>query len=399
MKEHELLRVAVVIQRYGREIIGGAEIHARMLVERLNSHPDVQIEVFTSCAKNHMTWANDYSSGLDPHEQIPVHRFKTVRTRSKFLGLYLRLLQCVPKFLKPARRFLEKRWIEAQGPFVPDLISHLKSRQGEFHCCLAFTYLYYPTLACISGLDIPTVLIPMAHDEAPWYFVETGESLSKTRAILANSAAELRFIQQTRPEIAHKMSVAGIGIDVNANRNPSVPKKSGQDFKLLYLGRIGKGKAVHELLYYFSQQTQTRRVILHLAGPIENGFALPQDNENIIYHGRITDEEKNSLLSEVDCIVNPSHHESMSILVLEAISSGKPVLAQAQCEIFQDYAKEYDTIYLFSDKNSWNHQLIKIQNELPDLESKLTTNADKLRRKYQWSRIERSVISQLQRLN
>jgi glycosyltransferase involved in cell wall biosynthesis len=235
----------------------------------------------------------------------------------------------------------------------------------------------------------------MAHDETPWYFLETSESLKHAHSILANTEAEKKFIQRTKPEISSKIQVAGIGLEDQRNGSYELKLATENAFNLLYLGRIGKGKAIHELLRYFLRECLNKRVILHLAGPVEDGFELPQKNSSVLYHGRVDEAQKQELIKEADCIVNPSHHESMSILVLEAIAAGKPVLAQAECEVFQEYANDYDTVYLFSDTKSFWNQLSTMRADQPNLELRLSANSKKLRSKYQWSNIEQLIISSL----
>jgi hypothetical protein len=56
-------RIAFIIQRYGIEVNGGAEYHCRMVAEKLKDL--VNVEVLTSCAKDHNSWANEYKPGLN----------------------------------------------------------------------------------------------------------------------------------------------------------------------------------------------------------------------------------------------------------------------------------------------------------------------------------------------
>ena len=55
------MRVAIVVQRYGVEVNGGAELHARTIAELL--HEDVDVTVLTTCALDYRTWADHYPPG------------------------------------------------------------------------------------------------------------------------------------------------------------------------------------------------------------------------------------------------------------------------------------------------------------------------------------------------
>ena len=56
------MKLAVVVQRYGADINGGAELHARYIAERLSRH--AQVEVLTTCAKNYVSWRNERPPGV-----------------------------------------------------------------------------------------------------------------------------------------------------------------------------------------------------------------------------------------------------------------------------------------------------------------------------------------------
>ena len=53
------MKIAIVVQRYGADINGGAELHARYIAEHLSKH--VQVEVLTTCATDYITWRNALS--------------------------------------------------------------------------------------------------------------------------------------------------------------------------------------------------------------------------------------------------------------------------------------------------------------------------------------------------
>jgi hypothetical protein len=73
------VKLAVVVQRYGAEINGGAELHARYVAEHLARHADV--EVSTTCARDYVTWRNEYPPGEGRVNGVAVRRFPVRRER------------------------------------------------------------------------------------------------------------------------------------------------------------------------------------------------------------------------------------------------------------------------------------------------------------------------------
>ncbi|HLH28669.1 MAG TPA: hypothetical protein VKW77_07110, partial [Acidimicrobiales bacterium] len=75
------MRLAVVAPRYGPEVIGGAESAVRMLAERLTGVRGWPVEVFTSCALDHLTWENTEPEGTTVCNGVTVHRFPVASRR------------------------------------------------------------------------------------------------------------------------------------------------------------------------------------------------------------------------------------------------------------------------------------------------------------------------------
>ena len=74
------MKLAVVVQRYGVEVSGGAELHARYIAEHLSRHADVR--VLTTCARDYITWKNEFPAGETLVNAIPVERFPVARERN-----------------------------------------------------------------------------------------------------------------------------------------------------------------------------------------------------------------------------------------------------------------------------------------------------------------------------
>ena len=73
------MRLAVVVQRYGADINGGAELHARYIAERLSRHAEV--EVVTTCARDYVTWRNERPAGIEEVNGVRGRRFPVAHER------------------------------------------------------------------------------------------------------------------------------------------------------------------------------------------------------------------------------------------------------------------------------------------------------------------------------
>ena len=110
------MKIAVVVQRYGAEISGGAELHARYIAERLARHAEV--EVLTTCATDYLSWRNELPVGEDKVNGVRVRRFAVSRPRNT--DDFGRRSQLV--FERQHSLADEIAWLDSEGPTSPTLI-------------------------------------------------------------------------------------------------------------------------------------------------------------------------------------------------------------------------------------------------------------------------------------
>jgi len=318
-------RVAMVVQRFGEELTGGAESLARQVALRLAPH--AKLEVFTTCATDHLTWANELPPGESRDGALTVHRFPVRRPRR--LREFNRLSDSL--FKRPLDFVSETHWLAEQGPLAPGLLEAIATRAGEFDAFLFFTYLYLPTAWGVPLVANKAVVVPTAHDEAPLAFHAFDDAFTLPRSLLCSTPEEAALIERRFAKPARRRMV-GSGIEPL----PAKPQRFREHFGitgpyLLYLGRMEAGKGVLDLVSrhqaLVSAFHDAPSLVLAGAGNVQ-----PRGTR-VICVGRIDEQHKWDALAGALAVVVPSRYESLSLLTLEAFSVGTPVLGNAASDV------------------------------------------------------------------
>ena len=183
------MKLAVVVQRYGADISGGAELHARYIAERLSRHATV--EVLTTCATDYITWKNDLPAGESTVNGVKVRRFPVASrvTREDF-GRRSRVV-----FEQTHSIHDELTWLTAEGPTSPALVQHIERAGADVDYFLFFSYRYYHAYHGLRGAPAKAVLVPTAERD-PAIGLEIFKPMFRAaRAVMFNSLEERAMIQ------------------------------------------------------------------------------------------------------------------------------------------------------------------------------------------------------------
>ena len=328
-------KIAFVVQRYGEEVIGGSESECRMYAERLTPYYDV--EVITTCAIDHLTWRNDHAPGVSTLHGVTVRRFPVSRERD--LGRFFQLSQQLTA--KGSGRTEEEieEWLRVQGPVADGAIDYLCEHAGEYKVVLFMTYLFYLTAAGLPRFPGRSILIPTAHDEWSMYFACYREIFEYARGFVYNSEAEHRFVDSLFLETAGKPSITiGAGVEYPAGLLPDIRERFGITRPyVLYCGRVEGAKGCDRLIDYFAAYKRRfgGELMLVLTGKVD--MPLPQ-REDLLALGFVSEEEKYALMASSVAFALASQFESLSIVVLESLMMGRPVLVNGECEVLRDHA-------------------------------------------------------------
>ena len=101
-------------------------------------------------------------------------------------------------------------------------------------------------------------------------------------------------------------------------------------FRFLFVGRIMKDKGVEELFQAMEMMAgEGKKVFLDVVGGYDEDYSQQiniLENQGILkYHGH--QEDVHSFYANTHCLVLPSYHEGMANVLLEAASTGRPVIA------------------------------------------------------------------------
>jgi glycosyltransferase involved in cell wall biosynthesis len=369
------MRIAFVVQRYGAEILGGSEYHCRLVAERLAARHDV--EVLTTCARDYVTWKNEYPEGTDRIRGVTVRRFANAHTRD--ITAFNQYSEWI--FANPHTRDDEMKWLEMQGPWCPALLDHLKRQHRSYDALIFFTYLYAPT---VQGLEIDpsrSILVPTAHDEPAIRLDIYKEMFRLPAAVAYNTEVERNFLKSTFEIRAIVEETVGCGVDLllgEGDREGVAPasgdddesgesvdlmaqmKARGVPFRrrhrlyddfLLYGGRIDAGKGCEELLEYFtSYKEHDGSATLVLMGV--KLMQLPEVPW-VKFAGLLSERERLQALEAATVVVVPSPYESLSLLALEAMAVGTPVLCNGRSEVLVEHCIKSNAGLYYQDRDEF----------------------------------------------
>jgi glycosyltransferase involved in cell wall biosynthesis len=328
------MKVAFVVQRYGLDINGGAELHCRWIAEHMRKHWEVS--VLTTKARDYITWKDHYPSSREEVNGVEVRRFPVARTRDP--ERFGKLQRHITENEHTRRDELE--WLKEEGPYSPELIGHIRAHAGDFDFFVFFSYRYYHSYWGIQAVPRKSILVPTAERDAVIRFHLFKELFRKPRALVYNSVEERGMIQALSGNGHIPGEVVGVGTEI-----PEAYSESGfrrtfglEDDYLIYIGRVDQNKGCPELFDFFLRFKRETGSGIRLVLVGSSVIKIPP-HPDIVFLGYLSEEDKFAALKGAHVLVMPSFYESLSMVTLEAWALGKPVLANARCDVLLGQAR------------------------------------------------------------
>ena len=290
-------------------------------------------------------------------------------------------------------------WLKQQGPWCPALIEYLRRHHQQYDVLIFFTYLYATT---VQGLEVNpgrSIVVPTAHDEPAIYLEIFKDVFTRPAALcyLTDSERAVRAAAVPRPSAArgtdrrrHRHSAAAAtsanpgalrrrGVAAERTMLPQraqAPTRAATNLErasirrtscragprsgaaiafmarsCLYGGRIDPGKGCEELLEYFSSYVKEGGdATLALMGA--KLMSLPED-PSVRFAGMLSESERVQALEAATVVVCPSPYESLSLLALEALSVGTPILVNARSEVLVEHCVRSNGGLWYADRDEF----------------------------------------------
>jgi glycosyltransferase involved in cell wall biosynthesis len=350
------VKFAFVSPRYGADIGSGADHACRLLAERVCERHDV--DVLTTCARDHRTWKNEYSEGSDRVRGVLVRRFAVSQLPDHigFDTLSQRLQT------SPHSRAEEFEWVRLHGPWSPGLLDYLK-RTHRSYDVIVFFGLWHPLT--VHGLETAperTVLFPYLQLQPALRFGLWTDLMRSARALGFFSEFERRLLH-AYVGLRHPCEeVVGIGVDPPPQQSyprhqqdpndtiadddeqssdediePEYLNGRGIPFKrrhrlygrfALYGGRVESDNGCEEMLEYFdtfaSSEADMTLVLMGL-----KMMKVPEE-PYVRLAGVIPDRDRMTAYEAADVTIAPSSDDLLTQPLLESLAVGTPVLASAR---------------------------------------------------------------------
>ncbi|MEM8922563.1 MAG: glycosyltransferase family 4 protein [Actinomycetota bacterium] len=318
--------IAFVPPRFGDGVVGGAEAVVSEMARALAAL-GLSVEILTTCARDHFTWANEFPAGDEQVGDIVVRRFPTVVDTP---GVHRRRLGDRILAGDTIDLASQQLWIN-DSLRVPDLWHYVLDHGERYRAIVLAPYLFWTTYAVGQVLPARTIVMPCLHDE-PMARLDIFKPLME-------GARGVWFLTDPEAELAGELfdvprrnAVVGAGIDVVDTHDPDAFRSEyGVEGPFLYYaGRREWGKGWLQLVEAFGRLLADGVDDLQLVTSGVGDIEAPEEvRRRIVDVGFLSDAMRDNAMAAASAYVQPSALESFSRTVLEAWAAGTPVIANA----------------------------------------------------------------------
>lgn len=325
---NEMMRIAIVVPRYGEGLGAGAESEARGFAEEA-VRQGWHVEIWTSCAQSHYSWENELPAGQSELNGVCVRRFPISGWSPGRRAELEMVLAANGKLPVPD----QYAWLAA-GPQSAPLYDHVARHAGRFDAVIVLPYLMSISYYAAWARPENVILWPCLHDEAYAYMEPVRLLMESVRGVMFNSPEEGQLAVERMGMSLQRHAVLGAGVTL-----PETTAATGDDQPpyLLYIGRLEEGKnlpLLYEYMLRYAGRGNELRLVMLGKGPFR-----PPDHPAFDYRGYVSDEAKAAACAGALALCQPSLNESFSFTMMEGWLAGRPALVHRECAVTQGHVQ------------------------------------------------------------
>ncbi|MEL6982000.1 MAG: glycosyltransferase family 4 protein [Actinomycetota bacterium] len=324
--------IALVSPRFGPGVVGGAEAVLADTAFGLAAR-GLPVEILTTCARDHFTWANEFTPGTELAEgssidhPVLVRRFLVERDTpgtdrdrigDRILGGHHITIQDQQRWMNDSLR--------SSG-----LWDHVFDHGHRYRALVFAPYMFWTTVAVSAIHPERTILMPCLHDEPP--------AALDIFASMMNGAAGIWFLTDPERDLAHRLyqlpdrqAIVGASVETPSSYDPD---RFRTEFGIegpyvYYAGRREWGKGWDDLLATFGRYVARRRgrpALRLVTSGVGHVDVPPGLTGDVIDVGLLTDQQRDDAMAGAEAYLQPSALESFSRTVLEAMAASTLVVA------------------------------------------------------------------------
>lgn len=324
------LRLAFVVPRFGSNVVGGAELLASRIAERL-AEAGHYVEIVTTTAIDHYTWANELNPGTEEFGTLTVKRFEAA---ARDIGVHSELERAIADGL-PLGSEEQELWLR-NGVSSPSMEAYLA--QADLDAMFPMPYLFGTTYFAYKSRPEIAIPIPCLHDEPYAYLPFVKDLLTGSLGLMFNSRPEAALARRIAPRLS-RWEVVGMGFDPPApGDTANFRSKHGLSSSfILYVGRREHGKNTPKLIDYFLRYKARNPSDLQLVLVGSGDVAVP--NRPDVRTLEVDWADADAMYRAAEVFVQPSVNESFSIVLMQAWLAERPALVHGRCAVTSDYCR------------------------------------------------------------
>ena len=339
-------RLAFVAPRYGLDVLGGSEAVMREAAHGLAAR-GWDIDLLTTCARDHYTWRNEYEPGTTEIDGVNVHRFPVEAGTGDRAHT-----QIAANIHYGMRLSMDDQRVWLDGLFrVPALFHHLVVNADSYDAIVLSPYIWWTTVVGATVAPERTIVMPCLHDE-PYARLEVLQPV-------LSDVARLWFLSEPEHKLAHELAtlpahdLTGAGVNVPTSYDPEgFRARHGLTRPyVLFAGRRERGKGWDWLLaaFHFAIRQYALPFDLVTIGVSPEG--QPADLSGRVHDlGFLDDAEVGDAFAAAAAYVQPSTNESFSRTIMESWLAGTPVLCAASSDVLRWHCERSGGGLTFADE-------------------------------------------------